>query len=666
MRTCCTAVLCVALAVACSDDEKPAPRGTAPEIAAPTLVNGVVGKAFQATFAATGDTPLTWSVTAGTLPPGIALDADTGVYAGTPTIPGSVTFTIAATSSAGTDNLEITHVIDAPPWDAVILLEGNRVQPFSVAYPTGASASFPLAGLAVGYQLVSIDHRPLNGWLYGLGVNSEMGTMGLYAINIDAGLAVLVGSLGQLANSAGTPIALGDAQWEMDGHPLVDRFRVISSAGKNFRYDPNEGAPVDSELGTAATTQPDSAINGAVINAIAYTNNDNTAQAFTLYSLSATSDALYIHNGNAGQQLAPVPLSRQIDSVAGFDIQAGIEVTVTDSAVSSGTGLAIVKLTGETGNALVRIDLVNGNVTTIAPMPDDAVGLAVVSGAPRAFVAIADTNEIWRFDLDDPTPLTHGLGGTCGDIVGIDYRPATGQLMAFGVNAVADAGTLCRLDPVSGAATVVSAAANAVAFVDSGGAAVDFPDPSVVRYSVEIDPRTDRVRVTTANGLNFRINPSTGNPIDGDLGGSAASVAGPNMDAPLGALAPGQTGVWDTAFTNTDSPAIDQVSTMYTLDVTSDRLCLQRPPTSGLQANCVAVTLGGAAVEFTATGGFDIPSETFVDLVDTPVTAGIGYVELTVDGSMGLYLIDLATGALTKLHGLINGTSDLAVGRGLP
>ena len=71
-----------------------------------SLPNAVVGTAYSQTLAATGGvTPLTWTVTSGTLPAGLSLAASTGIISGTPTkatTPTAVTFTVtdAATGTA--------------------------------------------------------------------------------------------------------------------------------------------------------------------------------------------------------------------------------------------------------------------------------------------------------------------------------------------------------------------------------------------------------------------------------------------------------------------------------------------------------------------------------------------------------------------------------------
>lgn len=88
-----------------------------PEITTTTLPNGTVGEAYSQTLAATGGTaPITWSVTVGSLPDGLSLNASTGEISGTPTLADAFTFTVEAEDAGAlTDTQELTITIEAAP-----------------------------------------------------------------------------------------------------------------------------------------------------------------------------------------------------------------------------------------------------------------------------------------------------------------------------------------------------------------------------------------------------------------------------------------------------------------------------------------------------------------------------------------------------------------------
>jgi hypothetical protein len=71
------------------------------EIITPSLPNGEVGIAYNATLTASGgQTPYTWSVVTGNLPTGLSLNASTGVVSGMPTAAGNFTFTLKVEDSS--------------------------------------------------------------------------------------------------------------------------------------------------------------------------------------------------------------------------------------------------------------------------------------------------------------------------------------------------------------------------------------------------------------------------------------------------------------------------------------------------------------------------------------------------------------------------------------
>jgi hypothetical protein len=74
--------------------------GSGMTITTATLPNGAIGVQYSQTLAAAGGTaPFTWSLSAGTLPPGLTI-SNSGVLSGTPNFIGQFTFTIRVTDSA--------------------------------------------------------------------------------------------------------------------------------------------------------------------------------------------------------------------------------------------------------------------------------------------------------------------------------------------------------------------------------------------------------------------------------------------------------------------------------------------------------------------------------------------------------------------------------------
>lgn len=79
------------------------PLDTAPPVIQPTSIpDGTAGTGYSQTLTAIDGTPpyKKWSVTSGSLPPGLSLDPATGVISGTPTQTGTYSFTVQVTDSS--------------------------------------------------------------------------------------------------------------------------------------------------------------------------------------------------------------------------------------------------------------------------------------------------------------------------------------------------------------------------------------------------------------------------------------------------------------------------------------------------------------------------------------------------------------------------------------
>ncbi|HEU4505588.1 MAG TPA: Ig domain-containing protein [Nitrospira sp.] len=95
------------------------PPPNPPNITTTTLAAGTVGQPYSQPVQATGGTgALTWSISVGTLPPGLNLNPINGVISGTPTAAGTSSFTVRVQDAGGlsdTQALSITINQPAPP-----------------------------------------------------------------------------------------------------------------------------------------------------------------------------------------------------------------------------------------------------------------------------------------------------------------------------------------------------------------------------------------------------------------------------------------------------------------------------------------------------------------------------------------------------------------------
>ena len=94
-----------------------------PVIQTTSLPSGPVGGVYSTDLTATEGTPgYTWSLSSGSLPPGLSLDAFTGQIAGTPTAVGTTAFTVEVTDSANKTATQPLSITIAPAPVAITTL----------------------------------------------------------------------------------------------------------------------------------------------------------------------------------------------------------------------------------------------------------------------------------------------------------------------------------------------------------------------------------------------------------------------------------------------------------------------------------------------------------------------------------------------------------------
>ena len=93
-----------------------APPRTAPSIVtASALPPALTGSPYSQTLAVSGTPPITWSVSSGALPSGLALNKFTGAMSGTPTASGVTAFTVRATNAFGSSSKQLSLTVNGPP-----------------------------------------------------------------------------------------------------------------------------------------------------------------------------------------------------------------------------------------------------------------------------------------------------------------------------------------------------------------------------------------------------------------------------------------------------------------------------------------------------------------------------------------------------------------------
>jgi len=230
------------------------------------------------------------------------------------------------------------------------------------------------------------------------------------------------------------------------------------------------------------------------------------------------------------------------------------------------------------------------------------------------FVAVDVRDRLYTFNEQNPEKWTRTKplkGLSPGDrIVGLDVRPANGQLIAMSQRS-----RLYVVDPANAKATMI-------------GPGQFTPGLSGTASGFDFNPLVDRIRLVSNGGQNLRLNPDTGAVAftdgvvrykDGDPGaGTAPVLAG-------------------SAYTNNVAGATS--TTLYDIDSLRDTLAIQDPPNDG-----VLTTVGPLGVDLVGPVSFDISASS---------GRAFALARRGGEGRSRLYEISLGTGAARQL-GVVN------------
>ena len=207
------------------------------------------------------------------------------------------------------------------------------------------------------------------------------------------------------------------------------------------------------------------------------------------------------------------------------------------------------------------------------------------------------------------------------ELVGIDFRPATGDLYGLG-----DQGGVYIVQR-DGDVTLQSRLNVAL----SGTA-----------FGVDFNPTVDRLRIVSDTGQNLRADVTTGTTlVDGSLNYPQTPPAPPII----------ATGVTGVAYTNNDADT-NTATTLYDIDSNLDQVAIQAPANSGSLS-----PTGTLRTDASDQVGFDIYSE-----IERGTTVRLdSFAALTVDGRSRLYAITLFSGKARSIGTFSKDVIDIAI-----
>jgi len=451
----------------------------------------------------------------------------------------------------------------------IFALSGNTLLSFQANNPAQVTSINPVSGIAPDMNLAGLDCRPATGELYALAYNNLSGEARLYKINP--------------SNAAGAAIGMANIQLQanmgkigFDFNPTVDRIRVVGSNGANYRLHPVTGAVVATDGSLAFATTDPNAANAPNVGACAYTNSYIGATATTLYNYDDSLNVLLT-------QIPPNNGTLNTIGIAGISLALGdpkLDLDIYfDASTSLNWAYCVATPGGQTGSMLYTVNLTSGLFTALAPLGTlasiDDITVKIDRSVPaevsgQLIYCLSSMNNILSCDSEMPENVRNIIavsGVAAGQVlVGMDFRPATGECFALGYNSMNGESRLYTINLQSGVASAVGMMPFTLDLGNGANVGFDF------------NPTVDRIRVVAGNNTNYRLNPITG--------GIAATDS--NLAFAIGDINQAiEPAIGAAAYTNSYNTA--STTTLYCFDEVLGLLVTQIPPNNGT-LNTVGLT----------------------------------------------------------------------------
>ena len=238
----------------------------------------------------------------------------------------------------------------ATPQTLWALTQGHQLLKFNGGQPQRVLERKPLSGLGAGESVVGMDYRVAKGVLYAL---TDAGR--LYTVDTATGVAKPVG--GPLAGLRGR-------HFGVDFNPTVDRIRVVSDQGQNWRLHPDTGALASSDPDLSYDSSDVKAGVVPRVAAAAYTYNTRNDKITTNFAIDMALGHLLVQGTREGVESAVSPNTGRLFTVGPLGTGPLTSVSFDISDVGN-VALAAVTTAAEPRTQLYQVNLASGQAQRV-------------------------------------------------------------------------------------------------------------------------------------------------------------------------------------------------------------------------------------------------------------------------------------------------------------
>jgi len=396
--------------------------------------DGIVGVAYSTSLvAAGGSTPYSWSITAGSLPPGLGISATTGVISGSPTAKGTSAFTVQVKDSLGATATAAVSITINSPLSLTNVLPNGTV---GVAY----SAPITAAGGTAPYACAITGSLPAGLSLSGCVVSGTPNAAGSATVTVkvtDASSPAQ--TISQVETIVIAPPALAMGSPLPNGTVGIAYSSNITATGGTTPYSCAITGALPAGLSlTACTVSGTPTVAGSVTVLVTVTDGGSPAQNTSANETITIAPATLSLTNTLPDGTVGVPYSAQIGATGGVmpyacsitgALPAGLSLsgcTVSGTPTTAGASTITVKVT-DSGSPVQNAS--QNETITIAP-----AALTITSTLPNGTVGVSYSATITA--SDGTPPYSCSITGTLPAGLSISACVVSGTPTAAGSSPV--------------------------------------------------------------------------------------------------------------------------------------------------------------------------------------------------------------------------------------